>query len=240
MNFHGQTVLVTGASRGLGKAFAKLFAENGADVIGTASSIGSFPPDMQDTRFFAVDLSKPAELQSFLKHIEALPRLDVLVNNAGINIIKPLAYVTPEDYSAVLDVDLRAPYLLAQAAAAKMKVAGYGKIVNIASIWSVVTRAHRTLYSAAKSGLVGLTRALAAELAPDGILVNSVSPGFVLTDLTRQSLTNEELEQLSLQIPLRRMASPQEIAEVVAFLCSQKNSYLTGQNITVDGGFSII
>jgi len=233
-------VLVTGASRGIGRAIAGRFLAEGARVIGTATR--TLPPEeaLPGVEFVAVDLSEPKQTQEFTEYLKGLPRLDACINNAGINRIKPLGDVTPADYQAVLSVDLEAPYAICQAAASVMQKQGGGRIVNIASIWSVVTKAQRSLYSAAKTGLVGLTRALAAELGSSGILVNAVSPGFVLTDLTRQSLSVAEMEKLSAQIPCRRMAEPAEIAELVAFLAGPRNTYLTGQNIVIDGGFTIV
>lgn len=240
MRFDGQTILVTGASRGIGRAIAEAFVERGARVLGTATSEGSFPADTSGIEFLVGDFSTPEGIESAAAQIASGPRLDALVNNAGINRILPLDKVSAVDFSDILTVDLRAPYRLCQAVVPQMAAHGSGRIVNIASIWSSVTKPHRTLYSTAKTGLVGMTRALAAELAPAGILVNAVSPGFVLTDLTRQSLSSEELNALSRQIPQGRMADPAEIARVVRFLCSAENTYLTGQNLVVDGGFTIV
>jgi 3-oxoacyl-[acyl-carrier protein] reductase len=116
----------------------------------------------------------------------------------------------------------------------------YGRIVNISSIWSVVSKPRRITYSASKSGLNGLTRTLAVELAPHNILVNAVAPGFVLTEMTRQNNTEADLDAICRTIPAQRLAQPEEIAEVVAFLCSEANSYLTGQTLLVDGGFTCL
>lgn len=232
--------IVTGCSRGIGRAIAERLLSDGVHVIGTATrpeAAGEMP---EGTEFIPVDFSSAADLEGFCARIRALPRLDACINNAGINRIKPLDQVTAEDYRAVMSVDLDAPYAICQAAAQVMSWAGAGRIVNIASIWSAVTKAQRSLYSTAKTGLVGLTRALAAELGPVGILVNAVSPGFVLTDLTRQSLTEAERTALSLQIPIRRMAEPAEIASLVAYLAGPANTYLTGQNVIIDGGFTIV
>ena len=234
------TVIVTGASRGIGRAIAIRMLADGARVIGTAMRPVSGDSAIPGVEFIPVDLTQSTDLTRFVERIRQLDRLDACINNAGINRIKPLDAVTTDDYRVVMGVDLDGPFAICQAAAAVMTRARSGRIVNIASIWSAVTKAHRSLYSTAKTGLVGLTRALAAELGPVGILVNAVSPGFVLTDLTRQSLKPEEMAALNAQIPCRRMAEPAEIAELVAFLAGPRNTYLTGQNIIIDGGFTII
>lgn len=239
-----RTVLITGATRGIGAAIADALGRDGGRRILTgvdperlAELQRSAPPD---TTYLRADFDDPDSTRQLLEQVAALDRLDVLVNNAGINIIKNLDDVTDADFDRLLAVDLRAPFQLCRAALGPMRRAGGGRIVNVASIWSVATKARRSLYSAAKTGLVGLTRALAAELAPDGVLVNAVSPGFVRTELTRRSLSTDEIAALSEAIPLRRFAEPAEIAEVVAFLASDANRYLTGQNIVVDGGFTCV
>lgn len=238
MDFQNQTVLITGGTRGIGAAFAEAFHAAGAEVIVT----GTGPSAPADTRFkyYQLDFTDSATTTAFCEAIRDLPRLDVLINNAGINIIKPLEELTPEEFDRVADVSYRGPFILAKTLLPALRKSGNGRIVNVASIWSVATKAKRSAYSAAKAGLAGLTRALAAELAPQGILVNAVSPGFTLTDLTARSLKSEEKAAITAQIPLGRMAEPKEMAEVVLFLASRRNSYLTGQNIVVDGGFTIV
>jgi 3-oxoacyl-[acyl-carrier protein] reductase len=238
--FKDRVVIVTGASRGIGRAIATRLVAEQVQVIGTASKPISKEQEIEGVRFVSFDFGDSKQLEECAAFIRGLPRLDALINNAGINRIKPLDEVSAADFDDVLAVDLRAPYRLCQAAAAVMSKAGSGRIVNIASIWSAITKPKRTLYTTAKTGLTGLTRALAAELGPKGILVNSISPGFVLTDLTRQSLSPEEIQAINGQIPCGRMAQPEEIAELAAFLVGPKNTYLTGQNLIIDGGFTIV
>jgi len=231
-------VLVTGASRGIGRAITEKLIEDGFEVIGACKMAKSIPPELKSIKWLTADLSKPGDLESFLREIDSNGRLDGLVNNAGINRIKPLATVSDEDYDEVSGINLKAPYFLCQKAAQKMDKGG--RIVNIASIWSTITKPERTLYSTAKAGLVGLSRALAAELGPHGILVNSVSPGFTKTELTDASLSKVEQESICKNIPLRRMADVSEIASLVRFLVGAENTYITGQNVTIDGGFTIV
>ncbi len=235
-------VLITGATRGIGAAIADEFAQNGASLILT----GTNPKQIDllnensdsNRRYISVDFSNSKSLDNFLKEINSLEQLDVCVNNAGVNIIKPLNEVKQKDFDFLTSVNCRAPYLISQAVAGIMKKKQFGHIVNIASIWSIITKAERTLYCASKAGLVGMTRSFATDLAKDNILVNCISPGFTLTDLTRESLSKEEMHSLDKKIPLGRFAEPCEIAKLVYFLCGPLNTYITGQNILIDGGFS--
>lgn len=237
-----RVVLVTGATRGIGASIADEFRQAGALVIGTGTRADEVDRLNSEARegleFVQADFSNKDSIAGFLERIEGLARLDVCVNNAGINIIKSIETLTVEDFDQVTTVDYRAPFLVAKAAASVMRRSRRGWIVNIASIWSVATKAGRVAYTSAKSGLVGLTRALAVELAPSGILVNSVSPGFVQTELTKRSLSEAEMTALVSQVPLGRFAEPREIARLVAFLGSDANTYITGQNIVADGGFT--
>jgi 3-oxoacyl-[acyl-carrier protein] reductase len=161
----------------------------------------------------------------------------VLVNNAGINPIEALGEISAENWAQTIQVNLTAPFLLIQGLAPGMTARGWGRVVNISSIWAAVSKAKRASYSAAKTGLIGLTRTSAIELAPHGVLVNAVCPGFVETELTRANNPPEALEVIRKTIPLGRLAQPEEIARFVAFLCSEQNTYLTGQSIVIDGGF---
>jgi 3-oxoacyl-[acyl-carrier protein] reductase len=165
--------------------------------------------------------------------------LSILVNNAGINRIQLLPDFTEEDFDEITETNYRAPYLVMQTVARVMIRDGVpGRIINIGSIWALQTKAGRTAYCGSKAGLLGMTRAAATDLAPHGILVNAISPGFVETDLTSSTLGPEGMKEVARQIPLGRLAQPIEIAKVVAMLASSDNTYLTGQNIIVDGGFT--
>ena len=187
-----------------------------------------------------VDFSCHESTAAFPECIEDGSPVDVLVNNAGTNVNCPIDEVFPEGLDSLLSINLRAPLLLCKSVSANMKKNSYGRIVNIASIWSVITKPGRAVYSATKSGLAGMTQAAAVDLAPYGVLVNAISPGFVNTELTAANLTAEEREQLSRQVPLGRFANPEEIATTVLFLSSDLNTYITGQNLVVDGGFVCI
>ena len=230
--------LVTGANRGIGAAIAEKLSEDGFIVFGTSTN--GLGKTKGVAEWLKADFTTQGGINNFLLSLERIESFDVLINNAGINIIKSQDEVNAEDYNRIENVNLKAPYLIAKALTIKMAEKGYGRIVNIASIWSVVSKSQRSLYSTMKTGLIGLTRATAAEWATKNVLINSVSPGFVETALTKASLNEEQQINIVEQIPMQRFAKPSEIAEVVTFLCSSKNTYLTGQNIIIDGGFTIV
>jgi len=229
-------VLVTGGSRGIGKAIADRFVGNGCDVTIACTGMPTLPY-YDDREVRTVDFTSDRSTSMFVDHV-VRGGYDIVVNNAGINIIEPLDDIMHEDFERVQKVNLHAPFRVSQAAAKSMVRKGWGRIVNIASIWSVVTKAGRVSYTTSKSGLVGMTRTMAVELAPFDVVVNSVSPGFTMTDLTRDSLTGEQIRDLALQVPMGRFADPDEIAQLVLFLCSVDNTYIVGQNIVIDGGFT--
>jgi 3-oxoacyl-[acyl-carrier protein] reductase len=242
ISFKNKVVLVTGAGRGLGFQMAKDFVDAGAHLILTAARPASLK---QMQRYFKkhkvnchrLDLTDPLSVGDFLKRLAPYPRIDVCVNNAGINHIDFLEDTKPEDWDDMVSVNLKGPYLLTRAVGQKMKKRGYGRIVNICSIFGIVSRPKRSIYSMTKSGLIGFTTAVSNELASYGVLVNAVSPGFILTDLTRKNLSPAELKSLITQIPVGRLGQPSDISGVVLYLASEFNTYITGKNIVVDGGF---
>jgi len=245
INFSGKVVLITGATRGIGAAIARDFQAAGAELIltGTDSQqINQLNQDNADAeitniRYVQADFANPASLQCFLDEIAHYKRIDVCINNAGMNRIDYIDSTRVEDYDLLSQVNLRAPFLISRQISGLMKQANYGRIVNIASIWSVVTKPQRSIYSTTKFGLVGMTKAMAAELGAYNVMVNAVSPGFTMTELTKSMLSDKEIQELSAQIPVKRFAMPEEISKAVLFLCSDLNTYITGQNIVVDGGF---
>lgn len=246
IDFQGQTVLVTGATRGMGKQFADDLAKLGANLILTGTDkerVENLNREAKldkntNKKYYAVDFADAASTQAFIEDIGTYQKIDVCINNAGINRINFIDETLFADWKDILNVNLEAPFLIMRALIPLMKKNHYGRIVNIASIFGVISKAKRSIYSATKFGLHGLTVSSAIELAPYNVLVNSVSPGFVLTELTKSILSEEEMKNLALQVPARRFAQPDEISRVVLFLASSLNTYLTGQNIVVDGGFT--
>jgi len=216
------SALVTGASRGIGRSVAEKLQEDGFNVLTPSRS--------------EMDLAVPASIEAYVAGLTE--SVDVIVNNAGINIIAETAHVRDDVLEETFQINLLGPIRLVRGLLPGMISNGYGRIVNISSIWSLVAKPGRSVYAGTKSGLNGLTRAMAVELAPHGILVNAVAPGYVATELTRQNNSLAELEKIRAAIPLGRLAEANEIAELVAFLCSKKNSYITGQVIYADGGFT--
>jgi len=219
-----RTVLLTGASRGIGAAIKKKLKKESLTLLTPGRT--------------ALDLLSDTSITAYLAALEK--PVDILINNAGINYLAALEEVSSENMQAMFQVNVKAPLRLIQGLAPSMKANRYGRIVNISSIFGLVSREKRLLYSTTKSGLIGMTRTLAIELGPFNILVNTVAPGYVMTELTTQNNTEQELEKIRKTIPLGRFAEPEEIAEVVAFLCSEGNSYITGQTIVIDGGFTCL
>lgn len=216
--------LITGASRGIGQAIADLFSKNNIEVIA---------PTRQE-----LDLSSRKSIYSFAESLKS--PVDILINNAGINKLAFFEEITDDDLDETVQVNLTSQILLTKLLIPSMKNQKYGRIVNISSIWGKFSKPQRLMYSASKAGLNGFTVAAAVELAPYNILVNSVAPGFINTELTRKNNSPEELERISAGIPLQRLAEPEEIAELVYFLSSDKNTFVTGQIIYADGGFSCV
>lgn len=236
MRFAGKTIFVTGASRGIGRAIAEMFRSEGAKVIGTCTSQNNEANDVCDEWVIA-DFSDVGQIKScadFIRRAEP----DVLVNNAGINKIAPFAEIPPDDFLLIQQVNVFAPFLLCQAAIPAMARKRWGRIINISSIWGKISKAHRASYSASKFAIDGMTLALAAEHSANGILANCVAPGFIDTELTRRVLGQHGMQALLPAIPAQRLGEQDEIARLVLWLSSAENTYLTGQNIVVDGGFS--
>ena len=243
MNFADKTIIITGGTRGIGAAMVSAFCDAGANIIlsGTKKSYDekiAFDNYKNNISYHQLDFSCDKSVKNFIRFIEDLDRVDVLINNAGINKIDSVTDISEDDWDSINTVNLKGPFLLTRAVSEKMKKENSGKIINIASIFGVVSRQKRATYSSTKWGLIGFTKAVALDLSSFNIQVNAVSPGFVDTELTRQILDPEKIKLLAHTIPQGRLAEPDEIAKVVLFLSSNQNTYITGQNIVVDGGFT--
>ena len=237
LDFENQTVLVTGATRGIGNRIANDMLAAGASVIATGTTKESLELLSEDFNKFCVDFLDPDSIGKFISFLSD-KKIDVCVNNAGINKISPIASIDQNDWDTIVEVNLTTPFKILKAVSTNMKRNNYGRVVNVSSIWGTIGKEQRVCYSSSKFGLMGLTVSSAAELAKYNVLINSVSPGFTLTDLTRRILGEDEIKKISKTIPMRRMADPSEISKVVMFMCSDLNSYISGQNIIVDGGFT--
>jgi NAD(P)-dependent dehydrogenase (short-subunit alcohol dehydrogenase family) len=184
-----------------------------------------------------LDLRRRDQVERFAAQILER-RADVLVNNVGLNVKGATETFADDEYDTLLDVNLRAPFALIRAALPAMKDRGWGRIVNITSLWSLSGNRLDAAYCASKFGLDGLTASLAAEVAPSGVLANCVAPGFVLTEAAQAAYSPQDLESIGAQIPVGRLGKPAEIASLVSWLVSEQNTYLTGQNILIDGGLT--
>ena len=238
----GRVALVTGASRGIGRAIALALAAQGLKVIGTATTepgaaaisaaLSAFP----GSRGLMLDVNDGAALTAAVDAIvKEHGGLHVLVNNAGITRDMLAMRMKDEDWDAVLDTNLKAVFRMSRAVIRPMMKQRYGRIVNITSVVGASGNPGQANYAAAKAGVAGMTRALARELGSRGITVNCVAPGFIETDMTR-GLTPEQSAALLTQIPLGRLGQPAEIADAVAFLASPRAGYITGTELHVNGG----
>lgn len=216
-------VLITGGARGIGKATVDLLKSEEYDVV--------YPTHEE------LDLNDNHSVECFcMKHRDDY--FSVLINNAGINDINSIECVTDDEIHRTMNINLISPIKLSRAFVPQMIKHNYGRIVNIGSIWGVVSKTGRVVYSTTKHGIHGLTKTLAVELAENNILVNTVNPGFTLTELTKKNNTSEQIKKIENEIPIKRLAQPIEIANIISWLVSEKNTYLTGQMITIDGGFT--
>jgi len=243
----GQVALVTGAGRGIGRATAAALAAAGADVALNYKSsreaaetlAAELAPLGVKTALAAGDVADAAQAASTVEQAEAaLGPISILVNNAGITRDGLLMRMSEEDFDAVIATSLRGAFLCSKAVARGMMKARSGAIINVSSVIGLRGNAGQANYAAAKAGLIGLTKSLARELGPRNVRVNAVAPGYVVTDMTSE-LPDEMKEQVAKNTPLGRLASPEEVASVIAFLASPAAAYITGAVIPVDGGLGI-
>lgn len=240
IDFSGKTALVTGSTRGIGRAIADLLSDLGAKVIYTGTKRFSDVAAGETKEYWQMEAGKPDSVEEIQARILDLPGLDILVNNAGISGEDSVDGLVDEEWNSVLEVNLNTPVKLIRAATKVMKNARKGgRILNVSSLFGVIGRPNRHAYTASKSALSGITRSAGLELAREGILVNAIAPGFILTDMTKTMLSVERRKSLEEIVPIGRMGDEAEIARFGAFMVSDLNSYLVGQTITVDGGVSL-
>jgi 3-oxoacyl-[acyl-carrier protein] reductase len=245
VDLSGQVALVTGASRGIGRAIALGLAACGASVAGVARSLEGLQGTLQAIRAsggtaegYAVDVSKSADVQQAVEEIEAkFGRIHILVNNAGVTRDGLVLRMEDSAWDEVIDTNLKGTFLFCRAVGACMIRARYGRIINISSVSGLMGNAGQANYSASKAGVIGFSKTVARELASRNITVNVVAPGFITTDMT-DVLPEKVKTEVKERVPLRRLGTPEDIADLVRYLASPGASYLTGQVIAVDGGMT--
>jgi NAD(P)-dependent dehydrogenase (short-subunit alcohol dehydrogenase family) len=243
----GRNALVTGGSKGLGLAMARALARAGASVAIAARHAGELEaalPTILDGSgargaWLVADMADRDQVEALAREAaEALGTIDILVNNAGINRVAPIELVQDADWDEVLAVNLTAPMILSRALAGPMKERGWGRIIHISSVFGQVSRAGRNAYSATKAGLIGMTHAMALELAPHGVTVNAILPGPFETPLTASMHPDPAQKQwFTDRVPMGRWGRPEELAGPLLLLASDAGSYITGTSLPVDGGW---
>ena len=228
-------MLVTGATRGIGEAVARKYKTKGYFVIGTGTGDQDTPSYLNE--YVKCDFSNKTDIEDLCSDLKSW-KIDILINNAGINIINNFCSIRSEDFEKVQQVNVYAPFRISQSLIPGMVERGWGRIVSVSSVWGKISKQGRASYSASKFAIDGLTLAMANEFASQGILCNSVAPGFIDTKMTWNNLGQEGVANMLKSVPINRLAKVEEVAELIYMLGSDQNTYISGQNIAIDGGFT--
>lgn len=240
----GKVAVITGASRGLGRAMAielgaagaklALVGRDRAKLDETAALAGS------ESAVFVTDVTDEAQVRALEQGVkERFGQVDILINNAGMNIRKPMVDYTLDEWNTVMDTNLTSVFLVSRSFIPMMRGRGYGRIINLASMMSHISLPGRTAYSASKAAMLGVTRALAQELAADGITVVAISPGPFATEINTSLMQNPELNRQFLSnIPLSRWGNAEEVGKLALYLCSEAAGFITGSDVIIDGGWT--
>ncbi|WP_099076187.1 3-oxoacyl-ACP reductase FabG [Proteus alimentorum] len=244
MGFDGKIALVTGASRGIGRAIAEDLVARGATVIGTATSENGAQAISEylggKGKGFVLNVTENDSIEKFLADVRAeFGEIDILVNNAGITRDNLLMRMKDDEWQDIIDTNLSSVFRLSKAVMRAMMKKRYGRIITIGSVVGTMGNAGQANYAAAKAGVIGFSKSLAREVASRGITVNVVAPGFIETDMTR-ALTDDQRAGILSQVPANRLGDAKEIASAVAFLASDEASYITGETLHVNGGMYMI
>lgn len=245
-SLRGKTALITGASKGLGREMALALSERGATVVLVARDRSALDRVQAEigakgggSQVFTADVAREEDVRRLESEVTAqCGSVHILINNAGINIRKSLTDFSLDEWNAVIDTNLTSVFLMCRSFVPQMKSLGFGRILNLTSTMSHVSLPNRTAYSSSKAGLLGFNRALALELAADGITVNGISPGPFATEMNRPVMENPEVNAEFLKrIPLGQWGKPEDIGALACFLCSESASFITGTDILIDGGW---
>ncbi len=241
---NGKIALITGASRGIGRAIAEILSERGAIVIGTAtteSGAAAISDYLQDKgKGYVLNVSSVDSIEKMMTQIKSeFGDVDILVNNAGITRDNLLMRMKDDDWQDIMDTNLTSVFRMSKVVMRTMMKRRYGRIINVGSVVGTMGNAGQTNYAAAKAGVIGFTKSMAREVASRGITVNTVAPGFIETDMTK-ALTDEQRAATLSQVPAGRLGLPREIAATVAFLASDDAAYITGETMHVNGGMYMI
>ncbi len=238
MNFRNKTIIITGGEGGLGKSITKDFLKMGGTVFVTTTKKQLLKKNNKRKKYMYLDFNNKVSVRKFLEDLKKIKKIDVLINNAGVSKISAINEVDEKFLEEIYKINLKGPILLTKEISKIMMKKKSGKIINISSIFGVVSKQGRSLYSTTKFGLIGLTKSSALDLAKYNILVNSVSPGVINIGMTKKVLNSVQAKKIKQDIPLNRLGKASDVSNIICFLCSNLNNYITGQNFVIDGGYT--